>query len=49
MKTLAAKKGAKAKKKEEYVWPKKLSKAGEWAKAHPNGIGEILDMRAVLR
>jgi hypothetical protein len=29
--------------------PKKLSKAGEWLKAHPNGIGKILDMRAVLR
>jgi hypothetical protein len=29
--------------------PKKLSKAGEWRRAHPNGICEILDMRAVLR
>ncbi|MDR2694437.1 MAG: hypothetical protein LBB74_09535 [Chitinispirillales bacterium] len=29
--------------------PKKLSKAGEWRKAHPRGICEILDMRAVLK
>jgi len=29
--------------------PKKLSKAGEWRKAHPEGILKILDMRAVLR
>jgi len=29
--------------------PKKLSKAGEWRIAHPNGICEILDMRAVLK
>jgi hypothetical protein len=46
---LAEKKSAKAKKKEEYIWPKKLSKAGEWMKAHPEGILEIIDMRAVLR
>jgi len=29
--------------------PKKLSKAGEWLKAHPGGAFEILDMRAVMR
>jgi hypothetical protein len=26
-----------------------LSPAGIWAKEHPNGIGEILDMRAVMK
>jgi hypothetical protein len=29
--------------------PKKLSKAGKWLEAHPNGIGKILDMRAVMK
>jgi hypothetical protein len=29
--------------------PKRLSKAGEWRKAHPKGICEILDMKAVLK
>jgi hypothetical protein len=30
--------------------PKKLSKAGEWLKAHPKGLGgRILDMKAVMR
>jgi len=30
--------------------PKRLSKAGEWLKAHPNGLGgRILDMKAVMR
>jgi hypothetical protein len=30
--------------------PKKLSKAGEWIKANPNGIGLVIhDMRAVMR
>ena len=28
---------------------KKLSKAGEWLLKHPNGIGEIIDMEAVLK
>jgi len=27
----------------------KISKAAEWSIAHPNGIGKILDMRAVMR
>jgi hypothetical protein len=40
-----------AKKQEEaYVWPKKLSKAGEWRKANPNGLEVIYcDMRAVMK
>ena len=30
--------------------PKKLSKAGEWLRTHPKGLGgRILDMRAVMR
>jgi hypothetical protein len=29
--------------------PKELSKAGEWLETHPNGIGKILDMRAVMK
>ena len=30
--------------------PKRLSKAGEWLKKHPKGLGgRILDMRAVMR
>jgi hypothetical protein len=30
--------------------PKKLSKAGEWLKTHPKGLGvTIHDMRAVMR
>jgi hypothetical protein len=29
--------------------PKKLSKYGEWLLKHPNGMGEILDMEAVLQ
>jgi len=29
--------------------PKKLSKIGEWMKAHPKGIGKIIDMRAVMK
>jgi hypothetical protein len=27
----------------------KLSKLGEWILKHPNGIGEIVDRRAVMR
>ena len=27
----------------------RLSKAGEWMLKHPNGIMEIVDMRAVMR
>jgi len=27
----------------------KLSPAGFWLKEHPNGIGEIVDMRAVMK
>jgi hypothetical protein len=35
---------------EIYEEPKKLSKFGEWMKAHPNGIeGMIVDMRAVMK
>jgi len=33
----------------EYQEPKRLSKAGQWAKAHPNGIIEVYDWRAVNR
>jgi hypothetical protein len=30
--------------------PKKLSKAGEWLRTHPKGLGvTIYDMRAVMR
>ena len=29
--------------------PKKLSKAGEWMRANPNGIYVIHDMRAAMR
>jgi hypothetical protein len=29
--------------------PKRLSKAGEWAKAHPKGIFTVIDRRAVNR
>jgi hypothetical protein len=36
-------------KKDVLQEPKKLSKAGEWMKAHPNGILEIHDMRAVMK
>jgi len=28
---------------------KKLSKAGMFLKKHPNGIGEIIDMKAVMK
>ena len=41
-----------AKKKIEekvYTEPERLSKAGEWRRKNPNGIGKILDMRAVMR
>ena len=29
--------------------PKEMSKAGMFLQKHPNGIGEIIDMRAVLK
>ncbi|MDR3309306.1 MAG: hypothetical protein LBS80_05055 [Tannerella sp.] len=29
--------------------PNRLSKAGMWLKEHPEGIIEILDMRAVMK
>jgi hypothetical protein len=29
--------------------PKRLSKAGKWSLMHPNGIGEIIDLEAVLQ
>ncbi|MDR2555552.1 MAG: hypothetical protein LBC64_09020 [Fibromonadaceae bacterium] len=32
------------------IEPKKLSKAGEWLRTHPKGLGvTIHDMRAVMR
>jgi hypothetical protein len=43
---------AAAKKKIEekvYIEPKRLSKMGEWLRKNPDGIGKILDMRAVMR
>lgn len=27
----------------------KLSKAGEWLRKHPNGIGKIIDYKAVMK
>ena len=39
--------GAKSKAKSEK--PKRLSKAGEWMRAHPEGILEIVNMRAVMK
>jgi hypothetical protein len=42
-------KNLKAKQAAKPAKPKKLSKAGEWLEAHPNGIGKILDMRAVMK
>jgi len=36
--------------KEIFEEPKRLSKAGEWRRAHPNSIeGMIVDMRAVMK
>jgi hypothetical protein len=29
--------------------PKKLSKIGEFMRKYPNGVGEILDMKAVMK
>jgi len=29
--------------------PKKLSKTGEWMRAHPDGVIEIHDLKAVLK
>ena len=29
--------------------PKRLSKIGQWMKAHPKGIGRIIDMRAAMK
>jgi hypothetical protein len=29
--------------------PGKLSKMGEWMRQHPDGIGGIIDMRAVMK
>jgi len=43
---------AKKTKEQEEVFeePKRLSKFGEWMKAHPKGIeGMIIDMRAVMK
>ena len=34
---------------EYYEEPKRLSKAGEWRKAHPNGVGGYVDWKAVMR
>jgi hypothetical protein len=36
-------------KKFEYKKPKKLSKAGKFMKKYPNGIGAIIDMKAVMK
>jgi hypothetical protein len=36
-------------KKLEYKKPKKISKAGEFMKKYPKGIGTIVDMRAVMK
>ena len=41
-----SKKTTKAEKPEE---PKKLSKAGVWLRSNKPGVGEIVDMRAVLK
>jgi hypothetical protein len=34
---------------EKYANHKKLSKAGEWMRAHPKGFIDILDWRAVMK
>jgi hypothetical protein len=34
---------------EKIEQPKKLSKAGEWKRKHPNGILTIVDMKAVMK
>jgi hypothetical protein len=33
----------------EYQGSGKLSAYGLWLKEHPNGVGKILDMRAVMK
>ncbi|MDR3329171.1 MAG: hypothetical protein LBS63_03555 [Prevotellaceae bacterium] len=33
----------------EITDPAKLSAAGRWMREHPNGIGKILDMKAVMK
>jgi hypothetical protein len=45
----ATRRSALEKKAAKHQGPKRLSKAGEWAKAHPQGIIEVLDWRAVNR
>ena len=52
--TIMVKKSQTAKKtneqKEIFEEPKRLSKAGEWRRAHPKGIeGMIIDIRAVMK
>jgi hypothetical protein len=42
-------KNPKAKQAAKQAKPKKLSKAGEWLEAHPNGLGGTYDMRAVMK
>lgn len=37
------------KKESAYKEPKRLSKAGEWRRKHPNGIIQIVDMDAVMK
>ena len=44
--TIPTNKLAKPEKKDE---PKKLSKAGIWLRSDKPGIGEIIDMKAVLK
>lgn len=41
--------GAKSKAKAKSEKPKKLSKVGEWMRAHPNGLEGTYDMRAVMK
>jgi len=51
--TIMVKKAQTAKKTKEqeevFEEPKRLSKIGEWMKAHPKGFLEIHDMRAVMK
>jgi hypothetical protein len=42
--------GGGKKREKKFVEPKRLSKLGEWMKAHPRGIGLVIhDMRAVMK
>jgi hypothetical protein len=48
-KKVTQEKEVKVQEMDEVEWPKKLSKAGEWLKANPNGLEGTFDMRAVMR